>query len=95
MRNENEILQKGLQSLLNENEIKFVGNSYRNEYKVIKDFLIENNYIRTYCKFSGRDIEVIELHFRKKTEDELNNKNLNYQIEQLEKKFGVKLQIIE
>jgi hypothetical protein len=95
MRNENEILQKGLESLLNENEIKFVGNSYRFECKVIKNFLIENDYIETYCNFLGKGAEVVELHFRKKTEYELNNENLNYQIEQLETKFGVKLQIIE
>jgi hypothetical protein len=96
MRNENEILLKGLESLLTENEIKFVGNSYRNEqYQVIKNFLIENDYIETYCKFLGRDGEVIELHFRKKTEYELNNENLNYQIQQLETKFNVKFQIIK
>jgi len=86
----NSFLNKGLDVLNGVNNFTYSIDSYSKD----KDFtneILSKGFVKTSHRFVGRDLEILEQDFRRKTKDEIDSENLDLQIKQLEKRFNIKI----
>ena len=65
--------------------------AYSKDYEKYNPMIISKNFIEKYSNLKGRDFECLIVRYVKKTQDEINAEDLEYQIKQLENKFNVNI----
>jgi hypothetical protein len=83
-------INKGLEVLNGVNEFTYSLDAYGQPKNFTKE-IEDKGFVKTSHRFVGRDFEIFEQDFRRKTQSEIDSQNLELQIKNLETRFKIKI----
>jgi len=87
----NDLFLNGLNSIKELDEFEFSYNTYSNEHVRYEDEFKNLKLVKSSDRTVGKDFENGRSIWRKKTQDELDFENLQFQIQKLEERFKIKI----
>lgn len=86
-----ELEKNGLNSLNGLDTFEISYDAYSKDYDIWHQKILNNGFVKNSSRYVGRDLEIIEISYRKKYQSEIDSENLQLQISILEENFNIKI----